>query len=171
MFMSQMKTKLLALFIAPLLFTGCASIVDGGPKAIHLNSNPEGAKVTISNKSGEKVAVETTPATVGLKRASGFAQEEDYKLVFEKEGYYPHEAHIKSTINGWYFGNILCGGLIGCLVDMGTGSCYTLSPGNVGYNLVSSVTPLTPDELKAAELKANPVPIRKAAAASPKSRK
>jgi hypothetical protein len=163
-----MKSRLLALFIIPLLFTGCASIVDGGPKTIRINSNPEGAKVTIFNKSGEEVAVKTTPTTVSLKRSKGFAQDEDYKLVFEKEGYYPHETHVKSTLNGWYWGNIFVGGLIGCLIDMGTGACYTLSPSELIYNLVSSATPLTPDELKAAELKANPVPKRKPAT-SPKS--
>ena len=165
-----MKSRLLALFVIPILFTGCASIVDGGPKTVRINSNPEGAKVTIFNKSGEEVTVKTTPATVSLKRSRGFAQDEDYKLVFEKEGYYRHEIHVKSTLNGWYWGNIFVGGLIGCLVDMGTGACFTVSPSEVNYNLVSSSTSLTAEELKAAELKANPVPQRKPAT-SPKSGK
>jgi hypothetical protein len=151
-----MKVRILILSILPLLLTGCASIVDGGPKAVRINSDPAGAKVTIFNKAGQQVVSETTPATVHLARSSGFAGEENYKLIFEKDGYYPYEAHVKSAINGWYFGNIVVGGVVGCLVDMGTGSCYTLEPGDVNFKLVSSARPLTPDELKAEELKANP---------------
>ena len=94
-----MKFRILFLLTMPLLLTGCASIVDGGPKAVHINSKPEGAKVTIFNKAGQEVASETTPATVKLKRSVSFSQEEDYKVVFAMDGYYPHEAHVKTAIN------------------------------------------------------------------------
>jgi hypothetical protein len=100
-------TLLTTLLVAPLLFSGCASIVDGGPKTVQISSNPKGAKVTISNKDGKEISVITTPATVSLKRAHGFFSAEDYKLVFDTPGYYPYETHIKSTVNGWYFGNIV----------------------------------------------------------------
>jgi hypothetical protein len=153
-----MKIKTTILLLCPLLFAGCASIVDGGPKTVQVNSNPQGAKVTIYNKAGRQVVTEITPAKVKLARASGFAGDEDYKLVFEKTGYYPYEAHVKSAINGWYWGNIVFGGLIGCIVDMGTGSCYTLKPTELTLNLVSADHALTPVELKAEEAKANPPP-------------
>ena len=165
-----MKIQIALLLSIPLLLAGCASIVDGGPKAVQINSNPEGAKVTIFNKAGQQVVTKTTPAKVKLERSSGFAGEVDYKFVFEKEGYYPYEAHVRSAINGWYWGNILFGGLIGCIVDMGTGCCYTLRPAELNCNLVSSAKPLTPDELKAEELKANPQPKAKPAT-SPKGGK
>ncbi|MGN6555436.1 MAG: hypothetical protein ACTHLW_17155 [Verrucomicrobiota bacterium] len=152
-----MKLRIVALLAIPLLITGCASIVDGGPKVIKANTNPEGAKLTVFNKAGKEVASQTTPAQISLERASGFAGAESYRFVFEKEGYYPYETQVKSTINGWYFGNVLVGGIIGCMVDMGTGSCYTLSPATMSFNLVASDPPLTPEELKAAELRANPV--------------
>ena len=39
---------------------------------------------------------------------------------------------IDGAINGWYFGNIIFGGLIGMLaVDPATGAMYTLSPKEV----------------------------------------
>jgi hypothetical protein len=152
-----MKIKILSLLITPFLFTGCASIIDGGSKAVHINSNPAGAKVTISNRDGKAVSVQTTPAIVVLERSRGYFSGEDYKLVFEQAGYYPYETHVTSSVDGWYFGNILFGGLIGCLlIDPATGDMFTLTPRDVNCNLVSSATPLAPEDLKAAELKANP---------------
>jgi hypothetical protein len=153
-----MKIKILSLLIVPFLFTGCASIIDGGSKTVRISSNPTGAKVTISNRDGKAVSVQTTPAIVVLERSRGYFSGENYKLVFDEPGYYPYETHVKSSVDGWYFGNILFGGLIGMLiVDPATGDMFTLKPREVSCNLVSSATPLTSDELKAAELKANPV--------------
>jgi hypothetical protein len=157
-----MKIKILSLAIISLLFTGCASIIDGGAKAVHINSNPEGAKVTISNRDGKTISVQMTPAIVVLERSHGYFSGEDYKLIFEQSGYHPYETHIKSSVDGWYFGNIIFGGLIGILiVDPATGDMFTLAPRDVNYNLVSSAVSLTPDELKVAELKANPIPESK----------
>ena len=166
-----MKTKLLLLLtIVPVLLSGCASIVDGGPRTVQVSSDPPGAKLTIFNKMGKEVCVQTTPATISLKRAKGYFSGEDYKLVFEHADYYPYETHIKSKVNGWYFGNLGFGGLIGFLiVDPATGAMFTLSPNELDCNLVSSAVPLTPDELKAAELKANPVRGKKSPD-SPKSK-
>ena len=96
-----MKTKILSLLIVPLIFTGCASILDGGSKSVQIRSNPEGAKVTISNRAGKEVSVQTTPTIVTLERSSGYFMGEDYKLVFEAAGYYPYEMHVKSTLDGW----------------------------------------------------------------------
>jgi hypothetical protein len=45
---------------------------------------------------------------------------------------------IDGAINGWYFGNILFGGLIGMLaVDPSTGAMYTLKPDAVQAALAS----------------------------------
>lgn len=144
-----MKIKILSLAIIPLLFTGCASIVDGGPKTVQLNSNPEGAKVTIFDKMGKEISVNTTPTTVTLKRSHGYFSGENYKLIFEEPGYYPYETHVQSTLNGWYLGNFIFGGPLGLLiVDPGTGAMFTLTPREVNCNLVSTTAALTPDELR-----------------------
>lgn len=141
-----------------ILGSGCASIVDGGAKTVRINSNPIGAKLSIYDKQGKAVTVQTTPASISLKRNSGFFSGEKYKLIFEAPGYYPSEAYIQSTVNGWYFGNIVFGGVIGLLiVDPATGAMWTLSPREVNQNLVSSAVSLNPEELRAAVEKANPV--------------
>ncbi len=146
-----------ALALYCVLASGCASIVDGRAKTVRINSNPTGAKVVIFDKSGKEVATQTTPATIKLKRHSGYFVGQKYKLVFEAPGYYPSETYVNSTLNGWYLGNIVFGGAIGLLVlDPATGAMWTLSPKDVNWNMVSSAVPLTPEQLKEAEVKANP---------------
>jgi hypothetical protein len=158
------------LFLIPLLFTGCSSIVDGGSSNhVQINSNPTGAKLSIYDKDGKAISVQTTPANLTLKRDHGYFSGEDYKMILEATNCYPYEVHVKSTVDGWYFGNLLFGGLIGLLVvDPATGAMYTLKPAELTINLISAATPLTGDELKAAELKANPPHVIKPAP-SPKS--
>jgi len=65
-----MKTRILSLLVVPFIVSGCASILDSGEKSVHLNSNPPGAKVTISNDEGKVVFAQTTPAVVNLARSS-----------------------------------------------------------------------------------------------------
>jgi len=50
-------------------------------------------------------------------------------LEVEKPGYQKGEINITATVNGWYFGNFIFGGLLGLLIiDPITGAMYTLSP-------------------------------------------
>jgi hypothetical protein len=136
------KTRFAFALTAPLLLMGCASILDGGPKTIRINSNPEGAKVTISNKEGKKIFSQTTPTIVSLERSSGFFEGEDYTLVFAMDGYYPYETHVQSSLDGWYLGNVFFGGLIGLvIVDPATGDMFTLSPRAVKCDLISNQSP------------------------------
>jgi hypothetical protein len=159
---NHMKKAIITSALAAIciFFTGCASIVDGRAKTVRINSEPSGARVSIVDKKGKIVASETTPATIKLKRNRGYFMGEKYKLVFEAPGYYPSETYVQSTLNGWYLGNIVFGGAIGLLiVDPATGAMWTLSPREVNRNLVSSAVTLTPEQLKEAELKANPVKV------------
>jgi hypothetical protein len=150
------KTIFLPLLMVPLLLTGCASILDGGPKTVQINSNPEGAKVTIANKEGKEICVQTTPTTVTLERSSGFFEGESYTLTFEAAGYYPYEAHVQSTLDAWYIGNAFFGGLIGLLiVDPATGDMFTLSPRIVNCNLTSTQAPLPSGQLKSTQTETN----------------
>ena len=43
-----------------------------------------------------------------------------------------HELHLNGTVSGWYFGNILFGGLLGIVaIDPATGAMYKLQPDTV----------------------------------------
>ena len=154
----------------PLLFTGCSSIVDGRAQHVKINSHPTGATFAIYDKNGKAVTNNVTPANLVLSRRHGYFNGEDYKMVFEAPGYYPYEVHVKSTLDGWYFGNILFGGLIGLIiVDPATGAMYTLKPDTLDVHLVSNAVALTPEELKEAEAKANPPPVKPTQVSSPKA--
>lgn len=109
------------------LLSGCATILSGSTQTIAVNSEPDGASTTITNAAGEKVHVGTTPFTVTLKRGAGYFRPETYKVTFEKPGFAPREIEISGTLNGWYIGNIVFGGLIGMIaVDPVTGAMFTL---------------------------------------------
>jgi hypothetical protein len=157
------RAKILPLALIPLLFTGCASIVDGGPKTVHFNSNPEGAKVSVFDKKDKEVAVITTPGVLALDRG-GFYSRDWYRVDYELPGYYPYEMHIKSKLDLWYLGNIVWGvfGLVGVtiaygVVDPATGNMWTIAPRDVNCNFVSTSLNLTRDEVIEAQLKANAV--------------
>ena len=154
-----MKTRILSLLVVPFIVSGCASILDSGEKSVHLNSNPPGAKVTISNDEGKVVFAQTTPAVVNLARSSGYFHGEDYRLIFEAPGYSSYETRITSQIDGWYFGNIIFCGLIGMLVvDPMTGDMYTLSTREINCSLVPSITPATSADMKAPATTTNSPP-------------
>ena len=168
-----MKQILIAVLASAVLMvgTGCASIIQGSHKNVQISSNPSGAKFTIYNKAGKAVEARTTPATVSLERSSGYFSKEDYRLVFEQAGYFTGETKLKASVNGWYFGNIVFGGLIGLLiVDPATGAMWTLDPKELTYNLVQTQPGLSPEEIKAAQEKANPVEPPKPPAKSASSK-
>ena len=112
---------------------GCASIVHSGSRTVSINSQPPGAAVTIS-KSDSKVSVHsgTTPMTVSLDPKRGFFKGQSYTVRLDLAGYKSDEIELKATVSGWYFGNIVFGGLIGILiVDPATGAMWNISPENI----------------------------------------
>ena len=107
--------------------SGCSSIISKSEYAVAIASSPDTANFTVVNKAGQKIHSGVTPASVTLKSSSGYFQGEAYTVTFKKEGYPEKTFTMTSTIDGWYFGNILIGGLIGMLiVDPATGAMYNL---------------------------------------------
>ena len=108
---------------------GCATIVSKSSQEITVSSIPDGAAVRITNGSGAAVHSGNAPLTVTLKKGRGYFKPEHYVVHVTKEGFQPGEFKVDGAINGWYFGNIIFGGLIGMLaVDPNTGAMYTLAP-------------------------------------------
>jgi hypothetical protein len=116
--------------------SGCATIVSRGSQTITVTSVPEAANVSIVNVGGTAVHSGLTPMTVTLKKGRGYFKPETYTVRFAKEGFQQREVTVRGQVNGWYFGNIIFGGLIGMLaVDPATGAMYTLTPKAVGATL------------------------------------
>jgi hypothetical protein len=121
-----------ALLCAGFFGGGCASIVHGGNRLITINSDPAGAKASISKAGGEVVSVQTTPCTVSLDPKRGYFKGQSYTLKLELAGYQTAEVGLRPTLSGWYFGNLLFGGLIGMIaVDPVTGSMWNIEPGKI----------------------------------------
>ena len=117
----------IAIIIAAALTSGCASIVSDKSYPVSVNSTPTEARFTIRNESGVTVAGGTTPQTVMLPSGAGFFDGETYVVEFTKDGYVAHQATLDTSLDGWYFGNLIFGGLLGLfVVDPATGAMWKL---------------------------------------------
>jgi hypothetical protein len=119
--------------------TGCSSIVHGGKRTLNVNSTPAGATVTVvKNGTTEIVQTGTTPITLSLDPRGGYFKGQGYTLKFELAGYKTTEVQIRPELSGWYFGNIVFGGLIGMIVvDPLTGSMWNLTPDKIEQTLTA----------------------------------
>lgn len=118
--------------------SGCASIVSQSSYPVTINSTPPGATVVIKNRSGAEMHKAQTPTTITLDADSGFFSKAEYTMEFRKEGFEPATATLNATLNPWYIGNIVFGGLIGLLiVDPATGAMWSLDD-----NLMGGLTPI-----------------------------
>jgi hypothetical protein len=118
---------------------GCASIVHNGTRQITINSEPPGATASVRKLEGEIVSSQQTPCTISLNPKRGYFKGQSYVLRLEMPGYKPTEVPLVAKVSGWYFGNIVFGGLIGMLaVDPATGAMWNIEPGKIQRKLESS---------------------------------
>lgn len=96
---------------------GCATIVSGKKQEMTFNSEPEGATVTVSGR-----VLGKTPMTLQLDKKT------DQSVTFEKEGYKSQTMQLTTTIDGWFWGNIVIGGLFGSTTDAVTGAVHEYAP-------------------------------------------
>lgn len=109
--------RLVAVLLVSVVFlTGCATIVGKDVFPLTINSNPDGANIVIVDEKGKKMFTGTTPSTITLAAGESYFHAKTYTITFLKQGYADQCATVKATLSGWYFGNILFGGLIGILI-------------------------------------------------------
>jgi hypothetical protein len=126
--------------------SGCATIVHGGPRAISVGSAPVGAKVSIYDRSNTLVMTNTTPFIAQLPTKYGYFKGQDYRLVFEMPGHATTEVNLGSSVSGWYFANLVFGGVIGMLiVDPLTGAMFNLSPEKIDQALTATQAKVVKD--------------------------
>jgi hypothetical protein len=97
--------------------TGCASIMSGTSQDLTFNSNPDDATVTVGGR-----VIGKTPITTRLTRESG------QTLTFSRDGYKPITMRLETTLNGWFWGNVLLGGFFGSTTDGMSGALHEYSP-------------------------------------------
>jgi hypothetical protein len=146
-----MKNLFLVLALSAILVVGtsCASVFSYGTNAITFSSTPSGANVRVVNLAGKTVYSGTTPTDTRLKVSAGYMKPELYMVTFEKEGMAPQTLPLQCTLNGWYFGNILIGGLIGMLIiDPLTGAMYKLDDVALHADLSADMASVSERELR-----------------------
>ena len=112
------KKKLLkfacGVFITPLLFSSCATIVSGGSPKITIDGNiTEPVTITTTKQTYQNV---TLPYVVKVNRHKLDGQH----IYIKSETTRYRDVVLEKATNGWAFGNILIGGLIGWGIDLGT---------------------------------------------------
>jgi hypothetical protein len=115
----RLQRSLLApvlLLALPFTLVSCATIATGSKDNVSFVSNPEGATVTVGGR-----VIGKTPVTVSLKPKSE-------AVTFEKEGYKPLSMQLETRMNGWFWGNIVIGGLLGSTTDGASGAAYKYAP-------------------------------------------
>lgn len=130
--------KLTVLAVAgTVLLSGCASIVSKTSYPVYMHVTPAGANISITDKKGKEVYRGQSPGTVTLKSGSGFFSKAEYQVKISAPGYHDKIVPINFNLNGWYFGNILIGGVIGMLiVDPATGAMWKLKDPLIDETLV-----------------------------------
>ncbi|BAX80037.1 hypothetical protein ALGA_1662 [Labilibaculum antarcticum] len=116
---------------------------------ISINSSPSEARIVITDKKGVEVYAGNTPATIKLRAGSGFFGKAQYQVKFTKDGYDIKTVPVNFKLDGWYFGNILLGGVIGMLIiDPATGAMYKLDTEFLNETLSKSTASIDKTELK-----------------------
>lgn len=144
-----MRITLLKFFaltlIVALLFPSCATIVSKSKYPLTIHSNPVGAGINVTNKKGKQVFTGVTPSTVELKSGASFFKRAEYTVKLTALGYEEQNIPVKFKVDGWYWGNIFIGGLIGFLiVDPATGAMYKLDTPPINVTLKPSTVSTEP---------------------------
>lgn len=127
----QRLSHTLLLAVPLFLATGCATLLGGGSsQPVSIRSNPPSARFTVRSAAGLEVASGQTPQVVTLPRKN------EYQLEFTATGFQPQKFALTKGTNGWIWGNLVIGWIVGFAVDFATGSAYKLEPATVDITLV-----------------------------------
>lgn len=124
------------LMIIPMFVISCATILGKSSYPVSINTNPNGATISITDKKGNEVYKGQSPSTVTLKSGGGFFVKAEYQVKITANGYNEMIVPVNYKLNGWYFGNLLLGGVIGMLiVDPATGAMWKLDTPPISVTL------------------------------------
>lgn len=130
--MKNLLIRSFALFIT-MSITGCATIMgQGKPETLNVRSTPERAKVIITDETGAKIFEGLTPTSLSLEKKKEFFRGKKYDVQIISLNGEEKTITVNTKVGGWYFGNLLLGGLIGLLiVDPATGGMWVLDTNDI----------------------------------------
>lgn len=115
-----------------LLFLDCATIIHGTKQNVSIDSNPPQAEVIVQTTGGVVYSSGKTPLSVRLKR------KQEYDVIIKLAGYQDARVHISKDFDPWVIGNLLCGGVIGLIVDAVGGGMWQLEPETIYVTLATA---------------------------------
>ena len=137
-----------------LLTTNCATIVSDKTYNVSFSSAPSKANLEIIDRSGATIFKGTTPVNLNLSAKQGYFEKAVYTIRFTKEGYDDIVVPLTASLDGWYFGNLLFGGIIGFLiVDPLSGAMYKLDQQFVNVSLNQTTSAIDQNGLQVLQLK------------------
>ena len=139
MFRREVAVILVVLLLAA---PGCATLVTpGNDRPVRVQSVPAGADVYVNDDHRGK-----TPLTVSVSRR------DSHRIRIEKEGFEPYASEVRPRLNGWVFGNLLFGGLVGLVIDAVSGATKSPSPGRFQVFMQDVGEAYTRESQKAAKM-------------------
>ena len=103
--------------------SACATIVSGSSQRVAVDTSPEGADCRVSQGGMPIGEIQQTPGAIMVQRGNGVVQ-----MSCTKPGYRTAQQADGSGVNGWVFGNLVIGGLVGVVIDLATGAAYHYGP-------------------------------------------
>lgn len=138
-----MKLKTISAALAAVVMasslSACCLTVDGKTQPVAIKTNAP-ALYSVKNADGAEVANGVAPATVNLKRGDA-----PYTVTLKRtQNDLPATGTITDNLNGWLWGDVLCGIIICGGVDLATGSAWDLDK-SVTVNTVANSNAMQPD--------------------------
>ena len=111
------RTAFFVLSVAALLTSGCATISKGSSQEFTVRTDPPGATCELSRKNISIGVVDSTPGTIQLGKDMS-----PLEIVCRKSGYLDGSEKVAPHLQQAYFNNFYFGGIVGMVVDAGSGA-------------------------------------------------
>ncbi len=95
--------------------SGCASIASDNDTTTYIQTVPELARCELKGDDFERVVV--TPSAISLPSKAA-----PISVTCTADSFKPGVASLDTSVDGWIFGNIILGGVIGAVIDASRGA-------------------------------------------------
>lgn len=109
--------RILALIAIAFTFSGCSTMMNSDIVEVPVKTTPSGATLVLNGNHY------ISPAVVLVPRGEG-----DFNLHIEKKGFQSVDILLKESLDGWFWGNFIFGGVVGFAVDFISGDAFDIKP-------------------------------------------
>ena len=112
-------TAVVCVLVVAAATSGCATITKGHTQGFTVKTDPPGAECEITKKGAYVGVINPTPGMLQLQKGAAALN-----VACKKDGYLDASSTASSSVQGWTFGNLILGGVIGLAVDAGSGAMH-----------------------------------------------